>query len=224
MDNRFADGAADLLSTGMSRTRFETVRRDLRRAVLVRRRLLAAIFATLAVVTTVHAARPTATTRAVVVAAADLSAGQVLEADDVEIVRADPALVPDGAVDAAAPPLGRTLAAPIRAGEPLTDVRLVQPALLSGYEPGTVLTTIRVFDPSAAALVQSGDVVDVVGTDPRGNAGAAVIAAGATVVARPASDTTRLGDGAPLVLAVDMSTALTLADAAVRQQLTVLLG
>jgi hypothetical protein len=106
----------------------------------------------------------------------------------------------------------------------LTDVRLVQPELLAGFDSGTVLTTIRVYDPTAAALVAPGDRVDVVGTDPRGRGITSVVASGITVVARPASDDDlALGDGAPLVVAVDQTTALTLADAAVRQQLTVLI-
>lgn len=208
----------------MSRTRLDAVRRDLRRAILARRRLLAAIFAALAVVTTIQIARPTATTRALVVAADDLRAGEIVDRADLETVQVDPAAVPDGAVDPRVLPIGRTLAGPLRDGEPLTDVRLVQADLLSGYEPGTVLTTIRLFEPAAAALVAPGDVVDVVGTDPRGRTGTAVIASDATVVTRPEVDDTALDDGTPLVLAVDQPTALALADASVRQELTVLIA
>ncbi len=208
----------------MSRTRLDAVRRDLRRAILARRRLLAAIFATLAVVTTIQVARPTATTRALVVAADDLRAGEIVHRGDLETVHVDPAAIPEGAVDPQLLPIGRTLAGPLRAGEPLTDVRLVQADLLSGYDPGTVLTTIRLFDPAAAALVAPGDVVDVVGTDPRGRTGTAVIASDATVVTRPEVDDTALDEGTPLVLAVDQPTALALADASVRQELTVLLA
>src|SRR5690606_18100247 len=142
-------------------------RRELRRAVLVRRRLLAALLAALAVVLAVQAARAEPETRPVVVAAGDLAAGEVLSTGDLETVEMAAALVPDGAVDPASPPVGRTVAGPIRAGEPLTDVRLVQPGLLAGFEPGTVLTTIRVDDPAAAALVRPGDRVDVIGSDPR---------------------------------------------------------
>jgi pilus assembly protein CpaB len=208
----------------MNRTRLDTVRRDLRRAILARRRLLAAIFATLAVVTTIQVARPTATTRALVVAAGDLRAGEIVDRADLETVYVDPAAIPEGAVDPQLLPIGRTLAGPLRAGEPLTDVRLVQADLLSGYDPGTVLTTIRLFDPAAAALVAPGDVVDVVGTDPRGRTGTAVIASDATVVTRPEVDDTGLDDGTPLVLAVDQPTALALADASVREELTILIA
>jgi Flp pilus assembly protein CpaB len=208
----------------VTRTRFTAIRRDLRRAVLRRRRPLAASFAALAVVTAVQAARPEPDTRPVVVAADDLRVGEVIAADDLETVELAANLVPAGAVDPEEPPLGRTVAGPVRSGEPLTDVRLVHSGLLDWFESGTVLTTIRVYDPAAAALVDPGDRVDVVGTDPRGRGGTEVVAAAVTVVSRPdPDDELGLGDGAPLVVAVDQATALALADAAVRRQLTVLL-
>jgi pilus assembly protein CpaB len=209
----------------MSSTRVQTFRRELRRTLRARRRPLAAILAALAVVAAVQAARPAPpATRAVVTAAANLRAGDVLEPDDVAVVQVEPALVPEGALDPSDPPYGRRLAAPVRTGEPLTDVRLVQAELLSGFEPGTVLTTVRVFDPAAATLLEPGDRVDVVGSDPRGGLTAEVVAYDVAVVIPPtADDASTLGDGAPIVVAVDQATALALAEAAVRQQLTVLL-
>lgn len=209
----------------MSSTRVQAFRRELRRTLRARRRPLAAIFAALAVVAAVQAARPDPPeTQAVVTAAVDLRAGDVLEPSDVAVVQVELALVPEGALDASDPPYGRSLAAPVRAGEPLTDVRLVQAELLTGFDPGTVLTTVRVFDPAAATLLEPGDRVDVVGSDPRGGLTAEVVAYDAAVVIPPtADDASTLGDGAPVVVAVDHSTALALAEAAVRQQLTVLL-
>ena len=209
----------------MSRTRLHAIRCDLRRALYARRRLLAGIFAALAVVAAIQAARPAPPpTRVVLTAATDLRAGDVLSPDDVALVEAAPELVPDGTLDPSEPPFGRALAGPVRAGEPLTDVRLVQGELLAGFEPGTVLATVRVFDPAAAVHLEPGDQVDVVGSDPRGGLTASVIAPDVTVVIPPAADDAiTLGDGAPVVVAVDEPTALALADAAVRQQLTVLL-
>jgi Flp pilus assembly protein CpaB len=208
----------------MSSSRLQAFRRDLRRTLLARRRLLAAIFAALAVAAAVQAARPApAATQSVVTAAGDLRAGDVLGPDDVAIVEAEPGLVPEGALDPADPPYGRTLAGPVRAGEPLTDFRLVQSELLAGFGPGMVLATVRVADPAAATMLEPGDRVDVVGSDPRGG-GATVVASDVGVVIPPsADDTLALGDGAPIVLAMDQSTALVLADASVSQQLTVLL-
>ena len=209
----------------MSSSRLQAFRRDLRRTLLARRRLLAAIFAALAVAAAVQAARPApAATQPVVTAAGDLRAGDVLGPDDVAIVEAELGLVPEGALDPAAPPYGRTLAGPVRSGEPLTDVRLVQSELLAGLGPGMVLATVRVADPAAATLLEPGDRVDIVGSDPRGG-GAAVVATDVGVVIPPTADddSVALGDGAPVVLAVDQATALVLAEAAVSQQLTVLL-
>ncbi len=209
----------------MSSTRIQSFRREIRRTLRARRRPLAAILAALAVVAAVQAARPAPpATQAVVTAAVDLRAGEILEPEDVAVVEIEPALVPEGALDPLDPPYGRSLAAPVRAGEPLTDVRLVQAELLTGFDTDTVLTTVRVFDPAAATLLEPGDRVDVIGSDPRGGLTAEVIAYDVTVVIPPAADdTATLGDGAPVVVAVDHATAIALADAAVRQQLTVLL-
>ena len=209
----------------MSRTRLHAIRRDLRRALYARWRLLAGNFAALAVVAAIQAVRPAPPpTRVVLTAATDMRAGDVLSPEDVALVESALELIPDGALDPSEPPFGRTLAGPVRAGEPLTDVRLVQGELLAGFEPGTVLATVRVFDPAAAVHLQPGDRVDVVGSDPRGGLTASVIAPDVTVVIPPAADDAiTLGDGAPVVVAVDEPTALALADAAVRQQLTVLL-
>src|SRR3954452_19155694 len=114
--------------------------RPLRRAVLARRRVLAAALAAVAVAAGVQAARPQPPTRAaVLVAAHDLPAGTLLTAHDVRRAAYAPGSVPSGLADA---PVGRTLAAPLRAGEPVTDVRLVGPALTDGY-PGLVAVPVR---------------------------------------------------------------------------------
>src|SRR3954467_8454852 len=114
--------------------------RPVRRAVLARRRLLAAVLTAVAVATGLHAAAaPPPAVVDVVVAARDLPAGTVLDAGDVRSVVFAPGSVPAGAAPDAA---GRTLAAPLRAGEPVTDVRLVGPALTDGY-PGLAAVPVR---------------------------------------------------------------------------------
>ena len=62
--------------------------------------------------------------------------------------------------------VGRTLAGPVRAGEPVTDVRLVTPSLVSGY-PGLVALPVRVADADSVALLRVGDRVGLVAADPR---------------------------------------------------------
>src|SRR3954452_23620288 len=88
----------------------------LRRAVLRRRRLLAALCAAGAVGAALHATTPQApATVEILVAARDLPAGAALAADDVELRATDPDLVPGGALTTARP--GARLASPLRAGE-----------------------------------------------------------------------------------------------------------
>lgn len=210
----------------MTSPRLAAFRTDLRRAIAARRRPLAAILAAAAVVSGISAARPPPPpTTPVVVSTRDLPTGTQLDADDLDTVWWASDTVPAGALDADDLPLGRAVAGPVRAGEPLTDVRLVQPSLLAGYPPESVVATVRIADPATAGVVHVGDVVDVVGADPQGRTVASVVARGVRVVAMPpaSADAMTVSDGIVLVVAVDADTALRLADAAVRLQLSVLL-
>jgi Flp pilus assembly protein CpaB len=159
------------------------VRRAVRRTVLGRRRSLAAVCAAVAVLAGLQAARPGGPdTVAVVVAAHDLESGTQLSADDVAVARWPVDTAPRG-LEAHA--VGRTLAAPIRRGEPVTDVRLVAPALTTGY-PGRVAMPVRIADADMVGLLRVGDHVDLVAADPR--AGTATYAAlDVPVVALPVS-------------------------------------
>jgi Flp pilus assembly protein CpaB len=128
----------------------------------------------------VSAARPHAMpTRAVWVAARDLGGGSPLHPGDVRIARFPIGLTPVGALPASRPVVGRMLAAPVRRGEPLTDLRLLSPSLLDALGAGPdVAVPVRVTDGSATlALVQAGDRVDVIAiADP--SAGQSPTAAG----------------------------------------------
>ena len=197
--------------------------RRVRRAVLVRRRLLAALLAGAAVVTGVRAASlPPTETTAVVVAADDLPGGTVLDPEDLTTARLPLDAVPDGAVPDLGWAPGRTLAAPLRRGEPLTDLRLVAPGLLDGYE-GLVATPVRVADPAAARLLAVGDRIDLVAVSPDGGT-AEVVAEAAPVVAvpEPSPDDGVVG-GALVVVAVPETQAMGLAEAAVRSVISVVL-
>jgi len=148
-----------------------------------------------------------------VVAASDLPGGGVLAAADLAVRRFPPSVVPAGATHRPARWLGRTLAAPVRAGEPLTDVRLVGPGLVAGYGPGTVAAPVRIADADAVALARVGDRVDVIAPDPRGQLPATLAVGGAPVVAVPEVDE-ELGsatNGALVVLAVTPTEAQRLA-------------
>jgi Flp pilus assembly protein CpaB len=158
--------------------------RSVRRAVLSRRRLLAAVLTAIAVATGIQAASaPPPATVAVSVAARDLPAGTVLAPGDLATRDFAPASVPD---DLVAEPLGRALAGPVRRGEPVTDVRVVGPALTEGH-PGLAAVPLRLPDAGMVGLLRVGDRVDLVATDPQGG-GAEVVAWGVPVLAIPRAD------------------------------------
>lgn len=152
--------------------------------MLGRRRPLAAACLALAVVTGLHAVRPHPGPRVTVtVAARDLDSGTVLSSHDLVDRRYPADVAPVGSLRTA---VGRTLAAPVRAGEPVTDVRLVSPSLVSGY-PGRVALPVRVADADAVALLRVGDTVDLLAADPRRGT-ASYVAVDAPVLALPAAD------------------------------------
>jgi Flp pilus assembly protein CpaB len=164
------------------------LRRRLRRTVLVRRRALAAVCTAVAVVAGIHAARPAAPrTVGVSVAAHDLASGTVLTRDDLVVRQVPASLAPLGSAPRA---VGRTLAAPVRAGEPVTDVRLVGPSVVEGY-PGRVALPVRIADAEAVALLRAGDHVDLVAADPRrGTASAVAIAVPVVSIPHHSADDT----------------------------------
>jgi pilus assembly protein CpaB len=188
--------------------------RALRRAVRLRRRLLAAglAAATVAIGLGVLAPSPAATAP-VVVAAADLPGGGVLRAADLAVRRFAPAVVPAGAARTPRRLLGRVLAAPVRAGEPVTDVRVVGPGLVRAYGPDAVAAPVRIADADSVALVRVGDRVDVLAPDPRGLQAPSTAVADAPVVAIPAAEGEVAAStaGALVVLAVTASEARGLA-------------
>lgn len=165
-----------------------TFRQRVRRALLLRRRLLAAVCTGVAVLFAVQAtAAPPPATVEVLTAARDLPSGAVLTRTDLVVAEfaagTAPARVP--AYDEA---VGRTLAGPMAAGEPVTDLRLVGPSLLDGY-PGLAAVPVRIPDPDVVALLEVGDRIDLVATDPRGAAETMVIAEDVPVLAIPQPST-----------------------------------
>jgi Flp pilus assembly protein CpaB len=152
--------------------------------VLAHRRLLAGVLALLAVVLGLHAARPAApATTPLVVARHDLSAGAVLTAADLTTIRVPPDVVPAGTQPHAT---GRVLATGLRRGEPITDLRLVGPALTAGH-PELVAVPVRLPDAGMAALLRVGDRVRLLATDPQGGT-TQTVAGDALVLALPAVD------------------------------------
>lgn len=155
--------------------------------VLEHRRLLAALFTGLAVLAGLTSLRSSPDGVRIVVVERDLRSGHVIAGSDLRTTTVPPAAAPAYVLDREAA-VGRRVAGPMRAGEAVTDFRVVRAGSLSGYGPGAVLTTIRVDRADGAAGVRVGDRVDVVAVDPDGESGAEVVARDVEVVTVPTED------------------------------------
>ncbi len=198
--------------------------RRLRRLVLARRRLLAAVCVALAVAAALQAnAAPPPPRTSVLVAARDLPPGTTVTASDLAPAWFTPGSVPAGVLSRAGA-LGRTTVGPVRAGEPLTDVRLLGDSLLDGY-PGAVAAPVRIGDAASVDLLRAGDRVTVLAADPQGEHAAVTVADAVPVIAVPPRRRPDPGltSGALVVLAVDPAAARALAGAGVASFLSVVL-
>lgn len=202
----------------------------LRRAFARHRRILAAVFAALAVACALPVVAPPAPpTTDVLVAARDLPGGPLRPGD--LVVRAfPPDAVPEGALRSLDLAAGRTLASPVRRGEPITDVRLLGPGLLASHGPDVVATPVRLADAESAELLSAGDVVDVLAASagwegaPPTAVPAQTVAGGVTVLSapRPPDDGPgRPESGALVVLATTADQAARLAAAQANGRLSV---
>jgi pilus assembly protein CpaB len=176
----------------------------------------------------------------VAVAAADLPAGTVLTTENLATVELPADARPAGAAATPQGLTGQVLAAPVRSGEPVTDVRVVGPGLWSQVPDGLVASPVRLADLAVAGLLRAGDRVDVLAATPPGDLldGAPptvdVVAERALVLTAPSSPDGSASDGSPaagrvdggglLVLAVAPETAQRLAAAGAAATLTVTLG
>lgn len=137
--------------------------RSLRRAVLARRRPLAALLVALSVLiglrTTIGPGPPTVE---VPVAAHDLATGERLSADDVAMASWPAGLAPEGLSASVA---GQVLAAPLRRGEAITDLRFVGSELARAH-PELAVLPLRLPDPAVVDLLRVGDRLDLSAVDP----------------------------------------------------------
>jgi Flp pilus assembly protein CpaB len=196
---------------------FSSLRRRLPRIGRLPRLLAAGICLLLAASSALGATRPrprSASVAPVVVAARDLPAGSVLGHADLAVARWPARLRPAGARAGPQTLLGRRLAGPIRAREPVTDARLVGGALTRGLPAHTVAAPLLLDDPHAADVVQAGDRVTVLET-PRAADPAAAAPTVRGAVTRVAEHVLVLAvlpgaddAAAEVVLAVDESTAV----------------
>ncbi len=194
----------------------------IRAALFDHRRAVATALTVLAVLAAVRAAQPDDTGVPVVVAARDLDSGHVVTSADLTEVSM-PARVRPSHVLSADDLAGRRVAGPLRAGEPFTDRQVIEPRDLSGYGVDVVLTMVRLDDPSIAAGLRVGDVVDVVATDLDEQAGARVVAPGASIALLPRGDDLD-GDAVSVGVVTDRDVALDLAAAAVDTRMSVIVA
>ncbi|MBB5786397.1 SAF domain-containing protein [Jiangella mangrovi] len=190
------------------------------------RRLLAGGLAAAAVAFAIEAASPAPPdTVDVVVAAHDLPGGTVLSAADLATVGLPASAVPAGVVDAASAP-GALLAAPVRAGEPITDRRILGPGLLDGWDAAgdVVAAPVRVADAGAATYLRPGDRIDLLATSLDGVASTSVVAADVPVLALPSAAGSTLAEGALVLVAASPAQAADLAAAAVAARLSFTVG
>lgn len=195
--------------------------RELSRTVRRHRGLLSAGLVAAAVAVALPTLAPTpAPTVQLIAATHDLVPGSPLTAGDLALAVWPRALAPSGALTSMDAVVGRVLAGPVRAGEAITDLRLVGSGLLVRGR-GLVAAPVRLADPATAGLLHSGDRVDVlaVRTDQPG-AEAVTVASGLEVLAVPAAGESD-PDGALVVLAATPATAARLAAAAVGSRLSV---
>ncbi|MGH3836875.1 MAG: SAF domain-containing protein [Pseudonocardiaceae bacterium] len=188
---------------------------------LLLRRAAAAVLVGVAAVLALAPGRGSAV--AVVVAARDLAPGTVLEAAEVTMRGLPAPVVPDGAARTPATVLGRTLAAPVRRGEPLTDVRLTGPDLARTVPagPDAVSVPLRLADPDIAALLHPGAAVDVVTVGERQDEPVVLARSARVLAVLEAGPRTGARDGRLVLVALDPAAATRVAAASLSQTLTV---
>jgi pilus assembly protein CpaB len=197
---------------------------DLRRRVLVHRRLLGALLAGLATWLVVQASTaPPSETVPVWTAARELSSGTVLTSSDLTHTGFAPGSVPSGALRSAADVVGRTLATPLGKGEPVSAAHLAGSERLAGY-PGRSAVAVRIPDPDVVRLLTPGQRVALVASDPQGGQPPVRLVDDAAVLAVPrlSRDTSSSAlSGRLVVFAVPEETADELVSAATSRYLSV---
>lgn len=107
-----------------------------------------------------NAPRPTVATA---VALTDMPAGHIVGISDVQLVAWPADSRPAAASETTDGIVGRRVTAPIQAGEPLTDQRVVGPSLLAATSAGQVAVALPPNPLMSSGLIRPGDRVNLVG-------------------------------------------------------------
>ncbi|MCJ0945047.1 MULTISPECIES: SAF domain-containing protein [Rhodococcus] len=202
------------------------------------RKIAAVVLATLGVVLFFRG-DPATDTVAVVVSSRDLTPGQVIADSDVEMREIDSKQLPEGVVSDTDLVVGRTVAGPIRSGETVTDVRVLN-RRLAGLSVGTDdarIVPVRLADAAVADMLRSGDVVDVLTVGPDtsrpdtphpdtpnesvADKAPQILAAGAVVALVTTSESTRNQQEQVILLALPTPAANVVAAASLSNAITV---
>ena len=161
----------------------------------------------------------------VLVASRELAAGSVLVAGDVLTREWPKRLAAAGALTPQDDPVGRLLAGAIRAGEVLTDVRLLGPGLIDALDHGLRAVPVRLTDAGVGALLRAGDRIDLYAIKTGVDTGqSSLVAAYALVLAVPAQQDRVVPEGGIVVVAVPDQTAIDLVEAAYTQAIAATLA
>ncbi|HWE89103.1 MAG TPA: Flp pilus assembly protein CpaB [Pseudonocardiaceae bacterium] len=201
------------------------------RVLAVRRVLAVGLIVAAGVLALRPAAADGTTSVDVLVAARDLPPGDALGPADLTLRPMPRGVPPASALTSVGAAVGRVLDGPVRAGEVITDVRLLGPADtgLSTADPSAAAVPVRLSDPGIADLLRPGLRVDVVasgetdGDVATGPPAAQVLAADAVVVTVRGQDGTSGQHGPLVVLALSRKDATQVAAASLRQAVTVTL-
>lgn len=191
--------------------------------MMLLRRVAATMLVGLAAIMALYSSRDPFPGDTMVVAARDLSPGTVVDASQLTLRRLPAQAVPDGAARSPGAVLGRTLAAPIRRGEALTDVRLTGPDLtrsISG-NPELMSVPLRLADPGVAALLHAGVTVDVVTAGPQQGEPVVLARAARVLAVLESGAGTAERDGKLVLVALDPVAATRVAATSLSQSLTV---
>ncbi len=179
--------------------------REFRRRLLIHRRGIAALCAAAAVLLSLRALQdPGVPTVPVWTVARDVPAGTRLTSADLRRASFPTAAVPASAVKDPSLLLGRTVAQPLERGQTLSARQVLGSTVLDGH-PGRVAIAVRIPDAGVAALLHTGDRVDLWATDPRSNGPAELAVTDAVVLStgqRSEANSGANATGALVVLAV----------------------
>lgn len=200
-------------------------RRRLWRRLRWHRRKIAAVCAAVAVFAALTTLKPPPTPSVVLVAARhDIAAGARLRARDLIEVRYPRTLAPERAVRSTADAVGRSAAAGLARGTPLTVFSLSGMAW-SGLGPTRAAVPVRLQDGAVAELLRPGQLVGLVSIDPRSPTEAVVLVPDAVVLAVPTHDRgTSTSTGRLVVFDVPARRSNLVTSSAVSRYLTVIWG